>query len=254
LLPREDAALLESPNNILGVEYCKSLLRRGSTICPLTVPRRGAAHHSAVPEEEGAIASAGAIRALVQAGEEARALSQMAPAMAEVFQAETAAGRAPVLAGSCERAVLARLRSMSPADFAAIDEGREGLCNRLYRASRTAPSLAALLEGAKTKRYAYARLRRMVLWAYLGLTPGDMPETVPYLRVLAANGTGRALLGQMRQRAAVPVLTKPADVRRLSREAQALFAMEVRATDLYTLAYPAVGDGGGEWTVGPVLV
>ncbi|MUU12881.1 MAG: hypothetical protein EP146_16790 [Oscillibacter sp.] len=48
----------------------------------------------------------------------------------------------------------------------------------------------------------------MVLWAYLGLTPGDMPERVPYLRVLAANGTGCRLLSRMREAAAVPVLTR----------------------------------------------
>ena len=53
-------------------------------------------------------------------------------------------------------------------------------------------------------------------------------------------------------RAALPILTKPADVRRLSPEAQAVFRREVLATDLYTLAFP--GDpapGGAEWREGP---
>ena len=70
-----------------------------------------------------------------------------------------------------------------------MDPGREGLRNRLYEASRTAATLQSLLEAAKTKRYAMARLRRMVLWAYLGLTPADLPADPPYLRVLAANET-----------------------------------------------------------------
>lgn len=65
----------------------------------------------------------------------------------------------------------------------------------------------------------------MVLWAYLGLTPGDMPERVPYLRVLAANGTGCRLLSRMREAAAVPVLTRPAQVRRLGPEARRLFEL-----------------------------
>lgn len=100
-----------------------------------------------------------------------------------------------------------------------------------------------------------ARLRRMVLWAYLGLTPGDMPERVPYLRVLAANGTGCRLLSRMREAAAVPVLTRPAQVRRLGPEARRLFELEVRATDLYTLAYPRLSAAGGtEWREGPVIL
>ena len=147
------------------------------------------------------------------------------------------------------------VQSMTAADFAALDQGREGIWNRLYDASRAAASLPELLAAAKTKRYAMARLRRMVLWAYLGLTPGDMPERVPYLRVLAANGTGCRLLSRMREAAAVPVLTRPAQVRRLGPEARRLFELEVRATDLYTLAYPRLSAAGGtEWREGPVIL
>ena len=254
LLGPEKAALLESPNNILGIEYCKSLLRRGSSVQPLTVPRVGAAHDEV--GTEGPIASASAIRALLQAGERETALSRMTPAMRQAYEEEEAAGRAPVLRETCERAILARLRSMTAADFAALDEGREGLGNRLYDASRTSASVAEVLEDAKTKRYAYARLRRMVLWAYLGLTPADFPAEVPYLRVLAANAKGRELLARMRKTAVVPVLTKPNHVRRMSAEAQKLFSLEAQAADLYALAYPELSAafGGGAWKEGPVIV
>ena len=253
LLQPEDAALLESPNNILGVEYCKALLRRESAIRPLTVRRRGTGYHGT--EMKGGLASATLIRSLLRDGEREQSLELMAPAMKAAYLEEEAAGRAPVFRETCERAILARLRSMSESDFAALDEGREGLCNRLYDASRTAASIAEILETAKTKRYAYTRLQRMVLWAYLGLTPADFPETVPYLRVLACNETGRALLARMREATSVPVLTKPADVRLLGPEAQALFALEVRASDLYTLAYPdlSAARGGAEWREGPVI-
>lgn len=252
LLGPEKAALLETPNNNLGVEYCKALLLRNSAIRPLAFLREGGAHDSA----DAVPGSAGAIRRLLRQGRREEALSLMAPSMAPLYRSEEDAGRAPVLLETCQRAILSRLRSMSEADFAALDQGREGLYRRLYAASRSAATLDALLEDAKTKRYAHARLRRMVLWAYLGLTPEDFPETVPYLRVLAANETGRTLLARMRKTAAVPVLTKPADVRQLSPAAQALFALEVRATDLYALAYPdlSAAAGGSEWRTGPVMI
>ena len=254
LLGPEKAALLTSANNILGVEYCKALLRRGSALRPLTVRREGSAHDGELLP--GAHPSASAIRGLLREGETERALALLPPAMKEAYEREHAAGRAPVFAEVCERAVLARLRTMTEADFAALDQGREGLCRRLYEASRTAASVEELLSAAKTKRYAYARLRRMVLWAYLGLTPADVPEKVPYLRPLAANGTGRRLLSRMRDQGAVPVLTKPADVRTLGPEARHLLSLEARATDLYTLAYPALSAarGGAEWREGPVIL
>ena len=253
LLPEEDAALLESPNNILGIEYCKALLGQNAPLRPVTIRREGSAHDGALAPDTHP--SASGLRALLRQGKRKEALSLLPPAMARAYELEEAAGRAPVFWENSHRAILARLRSMTAADFAALDQGREGIWNRLYDASRAAASLPELLAAAKTKRYAMARLRRMVLWAYLGLTPGDMPERVPYLRVLAANGTGCRLLSRMREAAAVPVLTRPAQVRRLGPEARRLFELEVRATDLYTLAYPRLSAAGGtEWREGPVIL
>lgn len=249
----EDAALLAEPNNILGVEYCKSLLRRGSTICPFTVKRKGTSYHGTQLQEQ--LPSATMLRGLLSSGARERALSLMAPAMRCAYEEEEQAGRAPVLLETCERAILARLRSMSEEDFAPLDEGREGLYHRLYEASRTAARLDDLLEAAKTKRYAHARLRRMVLWAWLGMTAGDCPQEIPYLRVLAANETGRELLARMKQTAKVPVVTKPQHIRRLTPEAQNLFELEARAADLYALAYPdlSAAVGGSLWREGPVI-
>ena len=216
--------------------------------------RSGSGHDAAL--QAGEHPSGSAIRELLRSGKRQEALSLMAPAMARAYLAEEAAGRAPVLAETCERAILARLRSMSEADFAKLDESREGLYNRLYDASRTAVSVEEVLAQAKTKRYAYARLRRMVLWAWLGLTPEEMPPQVPYLRVLAANGLGRELLARMKKTAALPILTKPNHIRRLDEAAQKLFALEARAADLYALAYPdlSAAVGGRTWREGPEIL
>ena len=252
LLSPSDAALLSDPNNTLGIEYCRALLRVGAAPALFTIPRTGAAH-DATPENAGGY-SASAIRHLLAEGRRADALSRMVPAMRTVYEAEETAGRAPVFAAACERAILARLRSMTPAEFDALDTGHEGVGQRLYNASRNAATLDAVLDNAKTKRYAYARLRRMVLWAYLGLTPAKLPASVPYLRILAANETGRALLGRMRKTARLPVITKPAAIRSLSPDAHRLFETESRAADLYALAYPELTEACGSlWRQNPVM-
>ena len=110
-----------------------------------------------------------------------------------------------------------------------------------------------ILDAAKTKRYSHARLRRMVLHAWLGLE--EVPNHVPYLRVLAANETGRKLLRQMRDGGA-PVLTKAADVAALGSAAEALLRAEAVRTDLYTLAFPALCQStcGREWRTTPVML
>ena len=96
----------------------------------------------------------------------------------------------------------------------------------------------------------------MVLWAWLRISPEDVPAQVPYLRVLAANEKGRELLARMKKTATLPVLTKPNHIRRLDEDAQALFSLEARAADLYALAYPdlSAAAGGRAWREGPEIL
>lgn len=231
LLGPADAVLLASPNNTLAVEYLRAIRRLKSPLTARTLRRTGAQHGEAPC---GGFASASYLRQLLAAGETEQAAVYMPPAAADILRRQRAAGRLtdPRL---CERAILARLRTMEPEDWRRLDGGGEGLYRRMYRAAHTGVTLADVLEAARTKRYPLARLRRMVLAAWLDLP--EPPEELPYLRVLAANSVGRQLLRRMRDVGA-PVLTKPADAAALGPAAQALMAVESRCTDLYVLARP----------------
>lgn len=245
LLGETDAALLREPNNILGIEYCRAL--RGSGIGAVTLPRTGARHDGAA---SGGIASASEIRRLLHEGQPERAMAFLPPEAADVLRREMAQGRAPVTLENCERAVLAKLRTLREEDFLPYDGGGEGLYRRFYRTVRQAADIDGLLEAAKTRRYPLARLRRMLLAAYLELPE---PEHIPYLRLLAASSRGCTLLRQMR---GAPVLTKPADVSRLGQTAQDLFTREAGWTDLYTLAYPDLSQSacGADWRATPWIM
>ena len=240
----ELAQLLGSSNNILAVEYLRCL--RGTEIRPIAIPRQGAGHDA--PAAENGIASATHIRQLLQAGETEKALSYMPAPAADVLRRELERGLAPAELSRGDRAVLDHLRRMEEEDWACYDGGGEGLYHRLYQAVRDSAELPELLERAKTKRYPMARLRRMVLSAWLEL-PAP-PQEVPYLRLLGANDTGRRLLRQMRD---VPVLTKPADVTRLGAAAAELFRQECRWSDLYALTCPRLQPCGADWRTTPIL-
>lgn len=246
----EKAAVLAQPNDILGVEYCKAIARQAAALMPLALPRRGVGHDGGAAE---GFASASRIRELLING--ACADEFLTPESAAICARECAAGRAPVTMANAERAILARLRAMREEDFAPFDGG-EGLYHRFYDAVQRETTIDGILAAAKSKRYAYARLRRLLLAAYLGVTPEDIPQRVPYLRVLACNARGRELLRYMKTTAAAPVLTRSADVRRLDTDAQRLFALTARAEEQYTLAYPslAAAKPGSAWTTDPVIL
>ena len=107
---------------------------------------------------------------------------------------------------------------------------------------------------AKTKRYAHARIRRLVLRAWLELRRDVIPGRVPYVRVLGMNGAGRLLLRRMEKSCHLPVVVKPAHAKKLGEEGRKLFELESRCTDLYALCSPVVRPCGLEWTSGPVVL
>ena len=235
-------ALLAQPNNTLAVEYLKAIRRRGLAADAVTVRREDGGHHGS--------ASASHIRALLAAGQEAKAFALMPPQAADILGREMKKGLAPADPARLERAMLARLRLMNEHDFASYDSGGEGLYRRVYRAVQEGGSLGDILTRATTKRYPTARVRRMLWAAFLNLEPPS--AEVPYIRVLAATEAGRKLLRQM-QDSGVPVLTKAADVGRLGPAAQALFTREARRTDVYTLAASPL-PCGSDWRKTPTMV
>ena len=233
------AGLLARPNNNLGIEYIRALTAMGSPIRPVTVLRTGAAHDGGDHPE---YPSASYWRERILAGEcYARGPSGGRP--------EVPGTDNPASLKYGERGALAVLRAMEEADFDALPDCGEGLSRRICRAVRRGRTLEEVFELAKTKRYAHSRIRRAVLWGALGLRESDRPDRPPYLRVLGANGRGREVLRAMKERAALPVITKPAHGRGVP-----LLELEARCTDLYQLCRRDPGPCGEEWTRSPVMV
>lgn len=229
---------LDEPNNNLAVEYLRAVDGLGLDMTFLTVRRAGDGHNT--PASGGKYASASALRTLLRAGDE-RAWGWMPE------------GSRTLLAGgfaSLDRAfpaILARLRTMTPEQLARIPDCSEGLENRILEAAGRAESLEELYGLAKSKRYAHARIRRVVLRAFLGLE--ELPERIPYLRVLGMTGRGRELLREIKKKGELPVITKPAH----GKEAPLLEA-EARYTDLYALCFDPVRPAELEWTTSPVVL
>lgn len=240
------AHALRGPNDSLGVEYLRAA---GEELDCVAVKRLGADHDSDTPDE--ATASASLIRALLRAGQWEEAAQWLPAGTLERLEKAGIADMKQI-----ERAFLVRLRTMTEADFAALpDSGAgEGLPARLVRAAGKAESLEEFYAHAKTKRYAHARIRRLALWAFLGLTATDRRIKPEYLRVLGMNRRGQSLLREMKERARLPILTKPAHVKELGEEAQSLFALECKATDLYGLCFDKIRPCGLDYTTGPVIL
>lgn len=238
LLGPERAALLDTPNNNLGVEYLRFLPPEMEAV---TVPRRGAGHDSGTVED--GFPSASLLRQYLRDGD----VTSASPFLPLSWKGEAADMK------YLERAAIARLRSMTLEEAEALPDSGDGLAARLLCAARQAASLEELYDLTKTRSYTHARVRRLVLCALLGLRREDIPPAPPYIRVLGFNSRGQELLRKMNRTAALPFFVKPAHSRRLSPQAQALFALEDRFTGLFGLCFPTPRPGGPEWTTNPVI-
>jgi len=190
----QDAHLLTMPNDILATEYCKAILAQGSKMEPMVIRRQGG-YHDTAPDSENP--SATAVRELMLSS--CLWLDYVPQQTRELFRSAVLHTRA-----NGERAILARLRTMSDEEFEALPYGSEGLWRKLMKACRKENTLEDILTAVKSKRYTRTRLDRIVMCAFLGLTQKDLAAPAPYTRVLALNDRGRQILKAARSVGSFP--------------------------------------------------
>ncbi len=226
--------ILESPNDILGVEYVKALKKLKSDMDFYPVKRQLVSHDSELVNEN--FCSASALRNKILNNED---FARFVPKEScEIIKKEIKSGRAPVTYANMEKAILYKLRTMSVADYKILPDVSEGLEYRIYEAVRTSGDLNTILEKIKTKRYTLSRIRRILLCAFLEIKAADVIKPVPYIRVLGFNNKGAELLKKAKSNANLPVITKSADVSLSGDAAKDLYSIECKARDIFSLAQP----------------
>lgn len=222
----ESADIIQSPNNILGVEYAAALERINSNIKPLTFERVGAAHDS--DEVQSNVASASLIREKIRRGE---GIDGLVPQKAaEIYKSSNFSDFNKI-----ENAILYKMRISTAAEIACAPDVSEGIENRIAVAAKSASSLDELYSIAKTKRYSHARIRRIVMNHFLTVTAEDLKISVPYIRVMGFNSKGAEVLRFAKESASLPVIAKAADIASLGSDAQRIFSLECTAGDIYAL-------------------
>lgn len=212
-----DSSLLQNPNDILAVEYCKAILKQNSRLQPLVI-HRGGSYHSTDADQKNP--SATFLRQELLAG---RCWESYVPQSAIAVYQD--ASMHSMAAG--ERAVLARLRTMQDGEFEALPFGSEGLWRKLMHACRSGASVEQIAQAVKSKRYTRTRIDRMILCAYLGITEEMLQQDAPYTRVLACNEKGQKILRLARQTGNYPHIGE--------KQEHPYWMLEQRWSDLYGL-------------------
>ncbi|MBQ6692939.1 MAG: nucleotidyltransferase family protein, partial [Clostridia bacterium] len=111
----------------------------------------------------------------------------------------------------------------------------EGFENRLSSAAGQATGVSSLLSLAATRRYPVSRIKRILMQALLCIDSSivqSLRENGPgYARLLGLRVGAEKLLGELQQRATIPIVSRPA-----KHKDNDCFAVDIRATDLHALA------------------
>ena len=182
-------AAVTRPNDILAVEYCKAILEQGASLIPMPIQRGGDYHDVAADEENP---SATAVRKLMV--ESGMWLDYIPREARDCFLN----GNLHRLEAG-ERAILAKLRTMTDAEFETIPYGSEGLWRKFMHNARRFSNCEDILTATKSKRYTRSRLDRMLICAFLGITADRIGSPAPYVRLLALNDKGRHLVRQKKE-------------------------------------------------------
>lgn len=212
----EAAALLDKPNALLGLEYCKAIVRHAPNMEPITIERNSDYNTTDLNSDNP---SATAIRAQVAKilhddDMGPHLLEQLLAAMPKNVQDKFMEAIFQGALTDEERFfdfVLLESRLASESSLEELADFGEGLASLWHRSSME-PTWDALVKEVKSKRYSYARLQRMAAYLLLRIKADvrrDAHFTGPtYTRLLAFNDKGRKWLKATEETRTIPIINK----------------------------------------------
>ena len=234
--------VLSSPNNILGIEYLKALKKYKSSIKPVCISRFKSEYNSSSFSEN--IASATAIRELIK-NKNFDTIKNVIPleSYSILMDCINSGCVAPDL--NCfEKEIIFTLRKMSIEEIFNLPDVSEGLEFSIKKAVNSCNNINNFLDIVKSKRYTVTRLQRILLYALLGISKEDIQLSKkvekPYVRVLGFNDNGKKLVSEIATKN--PELKLITSVKKFvdsnsNKDLQIIFAKDVLATDVYSLAF-----------------
>ena len=111
-------------------------------------------------------------------------------------------------------------------EYIGVDEGIE---NKLKKVIYKSNNLNELILNAKSKRYSYNRIQRMLLHIVCKDKKINNDHKINYIRVLGINDKGKKILKEVKNNIGIPIITK------FKKEYEDLFKEDLKASKIYSL-------------------
>lgn len=218
--------ILNSPNDTLAVEYICAAKKLNADIRFIPVKRVGAGHNDTDSSNE--FSNATLLREAVLSGNVNYINKYMPIESANILV------RSPISnIKRLDTAIISHLKLLNKDDFNSLPDISEGLENLLYNKIRTSMTYSGLLAELKSKRYTLARIRRLILSAFLGIDKKYFLTEPPYVRLL---GFKQSAIEVLNKKAYKPVISKISQINDLDLTSKELFSLENKINEIYALS------------------
>lgn len=233
--------ILNSPNNILGIEYIKSLLKLNSSIKPYTINRIDSGYNSL--NIDNTICSASAIRNALKNNCNLSDIHYTIPKYTyDIINEVVKNGFNPVFDNDFYQ-ILSSIILRDKNNLTDYFEVNEGIENKIYNSIFKCKNLEELKNEIKSKRYTMTKVSRTLNNIMLGIKKQDISKTkdldcIPYLRVLAFNNKGCEILKQIKKNSEIEIITKFSKIKYIDIDIfKTLIEYDIKATNMYNLIY-----------------
>lgn len=226
------SGILSSPNNILGIEYCKALLKLNSSIQPVALKRAGAGYHDENFTEDG-FSSATAVRKLFLSEEsDKEALKTQVPPVVYPVLMKALKSNSFITEKDFDSILYYCLLKAEADELSRFCDVSDSLAKRIKNQLNHYHGFSSFSSLLKTRDITQTRVQRALLHIILGIR--EIPDHVPYASILGFRKESSPLLTKIKEKSSIPLLSKSADAEKiLSEEDMKLFRMNTFASNLY---------------------
>ena len=236
----EQANILSGQNDTLAVEYISAVKKFNKNIEFMPVKRQGAQHNDTTEIDEYSTSTL--IRQAIRNNEIEKVKKFVPEAAYDILENSNFAN-----VEKLNLAIMAKLKTMKYEEFSNLPDISEGIENRLYGAIKSSINYNDLCEKVKTKRYTMARIRRLILSAFLGIDNSFFLNKIPYARVLATNEQGIKYISKIKTD---NIVLQVSELNKLDEFSNKIFDLECKISDVYNLALENAEYSGSDYTQG----
>lgn len=229
--------ILTTSNNILGIEYCKALSRRGSSIKPYTTRRAGSSYHDA--SLLNTYCSALAIREAIDTSGLLTDVRDLMPPNAYQLLEDQLGKTFPIQANDVSLSLHYQLLTEQQSGYTDHPDIDQDLSDRIRNLLPSYRSFTDFCERLKTKNRTYTRIARSLMHILLQISKSDLAafqseDYVYYARILGFRNDATPLLAAIKAQSSIPLLSRLADADSLLPDnGRKMLAKDIYASQIY---------------------